>query len=175
MNTPRENIALAQLYHNMKQFDRSIEILEKGLSDSSIEPIKAHWEMLGNAYQQIHQEFKAINTFIRADKHVTNGYFLALVGNAYYAMGKSADALKYLDLAVKKGVDNMGQITLFGAYLAFELKEYAKASELLEVAKTNLADDRQRNDYRGLRDVVDQALKPETEAQKSGSGNPAPR
>jgi tetratricopeptide (TPR) repeat protein len=129
--------------------------------------------MLGNAYQQIHQEFKAINTFIRADKTATNGYFLALVGNAYYAMGKNAEALKYLDLAVKKGVDNMGQITLFGAYLAFELKDYAKASELLEIAKSNLADDRQRNDYRGLRDVVDQALKPETEAQNAAPGGAA--
>lgn len=174
MNTPRENIALAQLYHNMKQFDRSIEILEKGLNDGTIEPIKTHWEMLGHAYQSMNQDFKAINTFIRADKHVDDGYFLALVGNAYYAMGKNADALKYLNMAVKKGVENPGQVSLFGAYLAFELKEYTIASDLLKVAKDHLVDDRQRNDYRGLREVVDQAIAQETQP-KDEAAAPAAR
>jgi len=175
MNTPRENIALAQLYHNLQQFDRSIEILEKGLSDGTVEPLKAHWEMLGHAYQSLHQEFKAINTFIRADKHVKDGYFLGLAGYGYYALQKNAEALKYLEMAARKGVDNMGQISLFGAYLAFELKEYDKANELLALAKDNLADDRQRNDYRGLRDVVTQALEQRKADQEEAANAAAPR
>jgi hypothetical protein len=82
-------------------------------------------------------------------------------------MSKNADALKYLDMAVKKKVDNMGQVSLFGAYLAYELKDYAKAAELLDIAKDHLADDRQRNDYRGLRDFVDQAAAAAQEAAKA--------
>jgi tetratricopeptide (TPR) repeat protein len=175
MNSPRENMALAQLYHNLQQYDRSIEILEKGLADGTIEPKKEHWEMLGHAYQSLNQEFKAINTFIRADKFVENGYFLSLAGYAYYALQKNEEALKYLDLAVKKGVDNLGQISLFGAYLAFELKQYEKANELLTVAKDNLADDRQRNDYRGLRDVVSQALEQQRELQEAEASEAAPQ
>lgn len=158
MNSPRENIALAQLYHNMRQFDRSIEILEKGLADGTIEPIKQHWEMLGHGYQELHQEYKAIDTFLRADKYVDDGYFLGLAGYTYYALQKNAEAVKYLEMAVKKGVDNMGQLSLFGAYLAFELKQYDRASAFLDIAKEHLADERQQNDYRGLRDVVNAAI-----------------
>jgi tetratricopeptide (TPR) repeat protein len=177
MNTPKENIALAQLYHNMKQFDRAIEILEKGLNDGSIEPSKPHWEMLGYGYQQIHQEFKAIQTFIRADKTADNGYFLGLVGNAYYGLGKNPEAVKYFEMALKRGVENAGQISLFAAHLAFELKEYDRAAELLKITQKNIADDTQRKNYEGLREVVETVLRQQEEektaaAKKNPPGAP---
>lgn len=177
MNSPRENIALAQLYYNMQQFDRAIEILEKGLTDGSIEPTRVHWEMLGRGYQELHQEFKSIQTFLRADKHFDNGYFLYLAGNTYYAMGRNADALKYLEQSVKKGVENPTQVALFAGFLAFELREYDRASALLDVAEKNLneADDRQRNDYRSLREAVIQGQKQVEAEQAAEAAAPDPR
>lgn len=178
MNSAKENIALAQLYHNMKQFDRTIEILEKGLNDGSIEPSKPNWEMLGYAYQQIHQEFKAVQTFIRADKHVDNGYFLGLVGNAYFGLGKNAEAVKYFEMALKRGVENTGQISLFAAHLAFELKEYDRSSDLLKITQKNIADDTQRKNYQGLREVVDTVLRQQEEEKNAAPKTPpgaAPR
>ncbi len=65
---------------------------------------------------------------------------------------------------------------MFGAYLAFEQKEYDKANELLAKAKDHLADDRQRNDYRGLLDVVSAALEQKKKDQEAAAkGNAAPQ
>jgi hypothetical protein len=44
---------------------------------------------------------------------------------------------------------------------------------MLELAKNNLADDRQKNDYNGLRTVVDSAIA-SAEAEKQAAAEAAP-
>jgi tetratricopeptide (TPR) repeat protein len=168
MNTPKDNFTLVGIHMNIQQYDRAIELLEKGLHDGSIENELKNWEYLASCYQQVHQEQKAINTYKEAIKLYPKAGNLDLsVGNLYYSIDKQEDAYKHVEAALKKGIDKspaqQAQAWSFLAYLAFELKKLDEAKEATEKA---MKLDPNSKDAKRLHDSIVDAIK-EREAYKN--------
>lgn len=136
MNTPRDNFSLVGIYFNIQQFDRAIELLETGLRNGGIENTQRNWELLASSYQQLKREFKAIEALKEGMTHFPNAGGLDLqVANIYYSIDKLQEALDFTQSALRKGnLDSPAQAQSFGAYVAFELKQYEVALKLAEEA-----------------------------------------
>ncbi len=136
MNTPRDNFSLVGIYFNIQQFDRAIGLLEKGLRDGSIENTQRNWELLASSFQQLKREFKAIEALKEGMTHFPNAGGLDLqIANIYYSIDKLQDSLSHTLSALRKGnLEQPSQAQSFGAYIAFELKQYDLALQLAEEA-----------------------------------------
>jgi predicted Zn-dependent protease len=147
MNTPRDNFSLVGIYFNIQQFDRAIDLLEKGLRSGGIENTQRNWELLASSYQQLKREFKAIEALKEGMTHFPNAGGLELqVANIYYSIDNLKEALNHTLAALRKGnLDQPSQAQSFGAYIAFELKQFDLALELAqEAAKDPNARDAER-------------------------------
>lgn len=147
MNTPRDNFSLVGIYFNIQQFDRAIELLEKGLRSGGIENTQRNWELLASSYQQLKREFKAIEALKEGMTHFPNAGGLELqIANIYYSLDNLQEALNHTLAALRKGnLDQPSQAQSFGAYIAFELKQFDLALELAqEAAKDPRARDAER-------------------------------
>lgn len=129
MNSPNDNFNLVGIHFNIGQFERAAELLEKGLKDGSIANDQKNWELLAFSYQQMNRDAKAVDALVRATKAFPeSGQLEYLIAQNLYSMEKLPDALRHLDLCMKKGGGNKPyQTLLFLAYIAFELKQYDKA------------------------------------------------
>ena len=98
LNSPRENLSRVGLYYNLQRFDRVAELLEEGLANGSIENEQNNWELLAAAYQQIFQEYKAIDAYDRAIEHFpdASGKFHSAITNLYWGMDDKEKALEHL-------------------------------------------------------------------------------
>jgi len=165
MNTPRDNFSLVGIYFNIQQYDRAIELLEKGLRSGAIENTQRNWELLASSYQQLKREFKAIEALKEGMTHFPNAGGLELqVANIYYSIDKLQESLTHTLAALRKGnLDSPAQAQSFGAYVAFELKQFDLALKLAEeAAKSPNARDAERllNHIRTTIAERDQALEP---------------
>lgn len=138
MNSPKDNFNLVGIYFNIGQYEKAAELLEKGLKDGSIENEQKNWELLSYSYQQLRREFKAIDALERAAKQFPQaGQLEYLIAQSYYSLEKPEDALKHLELGVKKGnLTKPYQAYLFLAYVAFELKKFDVALDAANKAIT---------------------------------------
>lgn len=136
MNTPRDNFSLVGIYFNIQQYDRAIDLLEKGLRSGGIENTQRNWELLASSYQQLKREFKAIEALKEGMTHFPNAGGLDLqVANIYYSIDNLKEALSHTLMALRKGnLDSPAQAQSFGAYVAFELKQFDLALKLAEEA-----------------------------------------
>jgi tetratricopeptide (TPR) repeat protein len=138
MNSPKENYTLVGIHFNLQQYGVAAELLDKGLHNGSIEDDEKNWLLLASAYQQMHRDFKAIDTLVEATKHFPkSGQLEYLIAQNYYALDKQPEALKHIQLCVDKGGGNKpAQAYLFLAYIAFELKKLDVALEATNHAMT---------------------------------------
>lgn len=135
LNTPKDNFYLVGLLSNTEQFDAAIDLLERGLKDGSLEPTLQNWQLLAQSYQEIKKDMKAIETFKAASKVFPKNSDLDLqIANLYYGLDKLPEALEYLKLAVKKGVDKPAPTQVFIAYISLELKQLEAAKSAAEEA-----------------------------------------
>lgn len=136
MNSPKDNFNLVGIHFNLGLFDRAAELLEKGLTDGSIENEEKNWELLAYSYQQLNRDFKAIDTLKRATKvFPESGQLEYLIAQNYYQLEKLPEALPHLQASVRKGGGAKPHTTyLFLAYIAYELKKFELALEAAEKA-----------------------------------------
>ncbi len=136
MNEQRDNYNLVGIYFNIQQFDKAIEILERGLRDGSIENLQRNWELLASNYQQLKREFKAIETLKEAMTHFPDaGSIEFQIANIYYALNNLPEALNHAQAALRKGnLARDSQVQSFAAYMAFELRQYDLALQFAEEA-----------------------------------------
>jgi tetratricopeptide (TPR) repeat protein len=159
MNTARENIALPNIYYNLGDYERCIELLEKGLTDGTIDPEPRNFETLAYAYIQTHRQLKAVDVYVRAHERFPTGKYAALVAQMYYSMDKKPEALEWAKKAIAKGeLERPGQMVMFTAFLAYELGDLDTAFKLLQDALPLLKNDRERNDHENLKRAVEGAL-----------------
>ena len=139
MNAPRDNFNLVGILFNMGQYERSAELLEKGLNDGSLENDLKNWELLSGAYQQLNRDYKAIEALKKATtKFPKSGQLEYLIAQIYYgSLEKPQDALSHLKKAVEKdGGNRPHQTWLFLAYVAYEMKQFDTALEAAKKAVT---------------------------------------
>jgi tetratricopeptide (TPR) repeat protein len=136
MNSPKDNFNLVGIHFNIGQYERAAELLEKGLTDGTIEGEEKNWELLAFSYQQMNRDFKAIDALKRATKiFPKSGQLEYLIAQNYYSMEKNEEALPHLQAAVAKGGGNKPHQTyLFLAFIAYELKKFDVALDAAERA-----------------------------------------
>lgn len=139
MNGPRDNFNLVGILFNMGQYERSAELLEKGLKDGTLENDLKNWELLSGAYQQLNRDYKAIEALKQATvRFPKSGQLEYLIAQIYYGqLEKPQEALDHLKKAVAKdGGNRPHQTWLFLAYVAYELKQFDTALEAAKKAVT---------------------------------------
>ena len=138
LNSPRDHYTRVAILFNIQQYGLAATLLEKGLSDGSIEGVKRNWELLASAYQQIDQNEKAIAALARATaKFPADGALEFSLAQFLYGAGKPADAYLRGQSALAKGVEKRGQTEVYLAYLAYELQRYDEAMKWIDAARSS--------------------------------------
>jgi hypothetical protein len=136
MTEPRDHFNLVGIYFNIERFEDAVRLLEQGLNSGTIESTQRNWELLASSYQQIRQEFRAIDTLKRAAELFPEAGALEFqIANIFYSIDNFREAYRHGQKALEKGnVSNIGQTRMFVAYLAYELQEYDTALEVAVAA-----------------------------------------
>ncbi len=159
MVSPKDRLNLVAVYFNIRRFDRASVLLEKGLTDGSLENQRSNWELLASAYQQQRQDERAIAAYERAIRALPqDGQCEVALAQLHYNLGRAEIAYRHLEAAAKKsGVDKPGQAQLFAAYVACELHRYEDAARWIESAARH--DDAKKDDLARLDRAVRDALR----------------
>ncbi len=158
LNTPKDNYTLVGIYLNIHQYDKAVELLDAGLRNGAIESTEENWKLLGQTYQQLHKEQKAIDALKDASKRFPKSGEIELqIGQLYYTLDKIPEAYNYIKLALTKGkVSKPAQTYFLLAYLAFESK---KLDEALEYVQKSLKLDAHSKDAVQFEENVKAAIK----------------
>jgi len=144
LRTTKDNFNLFTLYYNSNQFGAAADILHDGLMSGNVDPILANWQLLASSYEQINQEFKAIDALKEASKRFPkNGELDVKISQVYYGLGDNDKSFEYAKIAMEKGgLSKPLQTYEFIAYLAYELHNYdfAKVAieKVMELMKGNI-------------------------------------
>lgn len=136
LNGPKENFTVVGILFNLRQYDRAIDVLEKGLSAGTLENSRRNWEMLASAYQQQHRDELAVGALNRAVvAFPKDGQLEFTLGQLHYALDQTETARRHLESAVAKGnLERPGQTRFTLAYLAFEQHRFDEAAKWIEAA-----------------------------------------
>jgi len=136
MTTPKDNFLLFTFYYDTSQFGTAADLLYNGLMNGTISGEFNNWELLSTAYQQINQEFKAIEVLKQAAaKYPENGNVDSQIAQIYLGLDKNEDAYTYEKLAVDTGnLDRAWVVYNTLSYLAFELGKLDEAKAAIDKA-----------------------------------------
>lgn len=137
LNTPKDHYTKVAVLFNIQQFSLAASLLEKGLADGTLENQKRNWELLASAYQQTNQEDKAAAALERALKAFPSDAALEFsLAQFYYNSGRVTEAYARGQSArAQPTVEKPGQVSLYLAYLAFELQRYDEAAKWIDDAR----------------------------------------
>jgi tetratricopeptide (TPR) repeat protein len=138
METPRDNYLLFTFYYECAQYGTAANILYKGLKEGSIDSDLDKWELLANSYQQINQDFKAIEVYKEAAKRFpTQGVLDLKIGSIYSQLEDGQKAYEFFKLAMETGglpKSQEGYLYVALAYQAYELGKYEDAKVAIDKA-----------------------------------------
>ena len=134
MNGPKDNYNLIGIYFNLGQYEKSAELLEKGLKNGGLENEMKNWELLAFSYQQLERPLKGIEALKEASKaYPKSGQIEFMIAQAYFGLDQAEAALPHAQAAVQKGsLNKPHQAYMFLAYIGYQLKKFDLA---LEAAK----------------------------------------
>jgi Tfp pilus assembly protein PilF len=176
LKTTKDNFNLFTLYYNSNQYGAAADLLHDGLMTGNIDPILANWQLLASSYEQINQEFKAIDALKEAsNRFPKNGELDMKISQVYYSLGDTEKSFQYAQIAMEKGgLAKPLQTYEFIAYLAYELHKYDFAKiaidKVIELLKGN--PDHQMQILKG---AIDDAIKEANEkaAEKAPAAQPS--
>ena len=168
MKTPRDNYTLFTLYYNIGQYGLASDLLYNGLENGTIDSTMDNWLLLSGSYQQINEDFKAIEVLEEAAKRFpTNGELEFKIGQVYQQLDNNEKAYEHYTQAIEKGHLVKAQpVYVYLAYTAYESNHLDEAKAAVEKAIQLMA----KPDHQaiGLRGAIDEALK-EREAKKAST------
>jgi tetratricopeptide (TPR) repeat protein len=164
MKSSRDNYTLFTLYYNIGQYGMAADLLYKGLEGGTIDPDLNNWLLLAASYQQINQDFKAIEVLEEAAKRFPkNGELEFKIAQAYQQLDNNEESYKHSQMAVDKG--NVAKPTatwLFVAYEAYEVGKFDEAKvaieKTIELAQAK-ADGKADHQMLGLQSAIEEAIK----------------
>ena len=173
MTTPRDNYTLFSLYFNAGQYGKAADLLYEGLKSGGIDSTLANWLLLASSYQQINQDFTAIEALKEAsNRFPKNGEIDFKIGQVYQELDRDEDAYPYYKSAVDKGgLGKPLQALLFLAYSAYELHKFDDAKVAIDRA-LELEGAKPDHQAQGLKNAIEDAIK-EREAKKAEAAAPA--
>lgn len=159
MNTPKDNFLLFTFYYDTAQFGTAADLLYQGLTNGSISGELNNWELLSTAYQQVNQEFKAIDVLKEAaQKFPDNGNLDSQIAGIYLGLDRNEDAYTYEKLATDTGkLDKAWVVYNTLAYLAFELGKLDESKAAISKA-IELRGGKPDRQSVSLRNAIDEAI-----------------
>lgn len=135
MKRQADNLARVQLLYNMEQFDRAAEILDRGLSDGSIENTQGNWELLAHCYKQRFEMDKVRGVLERASATTAWGALDLQLAEMNWMARRYKETVADIESAKRKGIsERSGDVHLLLASALFELGEFARARDALAEA-----------------------------------------
>ncbi|HDY82041.1 MAG: hypothetical protein DRQ65_02135 [Gammaproteobacteria bacterium] len=130
-----EQVTMAYLYLNAEVPYKAARVMDKGLTNKSIEGKSKNWEIAGSAWRQAREIDKAIPAMEEAAAGSDQGELYTRLGNVYL----DGDQFKKAITALNKGLSRGGvkrpdtaRLVLGMAY--FNTKQYARAREAFVAA-----------------------------------------
>ena len=162
LKTTRDNYLLFTFYYESAQYGMAADILYKGLESGSIDSDLDKWSLLSSSYQQINQDFTAIEVLKDAMKrYPTNGDLDLKIANIYAGLDKQQDAFNYYVTAEQKGVSGKSQkgyLLLALAYQAYELQKFDEAKVAVDKALL-LPGNKEDHQLKVLKNAIEEAIK----------------
>jgi predicted Zn-dependent protease len=167
LTNPKENFSIVALYLTLQQFDRAIPLLQTGLQTGGIENTRRNWELLSSAYQQSHQDARALETLKQAVQTLPlDGQLEFSLAQLHYVLGRIDEARLHLESALSKdSIEKPGQARLFLAYVDYELKRFDDAGKWTREAA--LHPDAKPEDIERLSRAIKEALRDRADASKT--------
>ncbi len=166
MKTPRDNFTLFTLYYNIGQYGLASDLLYKGLETGGIDPDLNNWLLLAASYQQINQDFTAIEVLKEAAKRFPkNGELEFKIAQVYQQLDNNQEAYNYSKLSVQVGgLAKAQQTYMFLAYTAYEVGQIDDAKDAIDKAISLMP----KPDHQalGLKSAIEEAIK-ERDAKKA--------
>lgn len=136
--TPKDRYTVIAILFNLQHYGRAAELLEQGLAEGGLEDTKRNWELLVSAYQQTHRLDRARATLERAiAKYPQDGALEFTFAQFLHQNGDAVAAYERAGAAyAKPGAEQPGQISLYLAYLAYELQRYEDAQAWVDRTRT---------------------------------------
>jgi tetratricopeptide (TPR) repeat protein len=175
MKTPRDNYTLFTLYYNIGQYGIAADLLHEGLRTGGIDSDLQNWLLLAASYQQINQDFTAIEVLKEAaQRYPKNGELEFKVAQVYQQLDNNQEAFDHAEVAVGKGsLAKPQQTYMFIAYMAYELGKFDEAKVAIDKAIELLLPKPPDHQAQALRGAIEEAIK-ERDSKKPSASEPAP-
>jgi tetratricopeptide (TPR) repeat protein len=166
LKTTKDNYTLFTLYYNIGQYGMAADLLHKGLTTGTIDSDLQNWLLLAASYQQINQDFTAIEVLKEATaRFPKNGELDFKIAQVYQQLDNNQEAFHY----AKMGMDTGGlakpqQTYMFLAYVAYELGNLDDAKAAIDKA-VELLGPKPDHQATSLRGAIEEAIK-ERDAKK---------
>jgi tetratricopeptide (TPR) repeat protein len=172
MKTTRDNYTLFTLYYNIGQYGMAADLLYAGLKAGTIDSDLEKWLLLAASYQQINQDFTAIDVLKEAaQRYPKNGELEFKIAQYYQGLDNNQEAYNHAMAGVERGgLSKPQQTYMFIAYVAYELGKYDEAKTAIDEAIKRM--ENPDHQARGLRSAIEEAIK-ERDAKKDTPPTPA--
>jgi tetratricopeptide (TPR) repeat protein len=166
LKSPRDNFTLFTLYYNIGQYGIAADLLHEGLKSGNIEPDLSNYLLLAASYQQINQDFTAIEVLKEAAERMPkNGEIEFKIAQVYQQLDNNKEAFNHAKVAIDKGgLAKAQQTYMFLAYMAYEVGQFDDANVAIDKA-IELTNGKPDHQAIGLRNAIEEAIK-ERDAKK---------
>jgi tetratricopeptide (TPR) repeat protein len=130
LDKDNEQVTMAYLYLNADVPYKAAKVMDKGLSNKSIEGKSKNWELTGNAWRQAQELDKAIPAMEAAAAKSDKGELYARLGNIYLDNDEFNKAITAINKGLSRGGvkrPDTARLVLGMAY--FNTKQYKQARE----------------------------------------------
>jgi tetratricopeptide (TPR) repeat protein len=173
MKTTRDNYTLFTLYYNIGQYGMAADLLYAGLKAGTIDSDLEKWLLLAASYQQINQDFTAIDVLKEAARrYPKNGELEFKIAQYYQGLDNNQEAYNHAMTGVERGgLSKPQQTYMFISYVAYEIGKYDEAKTAINEAIKRM----EKPDHQaiGLRNAIDEAIKERDANKKDTPPTPA--
>jgi tetratricopeptide (TPR) repeat protein len=138
LDKDNEQVMMAYLYLNADVPYKAAKVMDKGLSNKTIEDKSKNWELTGNAWRQAQELEKAIPAMEAAAASSDKGELYARLGNIYLDNDEFSKAITAINKGLSRGGvkrPDTARLVLGMAY--FNLNQYDKAREAFNAAASD--------------------------------------
>lgn len=173
LDKDNEQVMIAYLYLNADVPYKAAKVMDKGLSNKTIEAKSKNWELTGNAWRQAQELEKAIPAMEEAAASSDKGELYARLGNIYLDNDEFSKAITAINKGLSRGGikrPDTARLVLGMAY--FNLNQYDKAREAFIAAGK---DERSAAYAKQWIGYMDSELARQKSLQDESAGNAAPQ
>ncbi len=133
---PATIMQLVQLLINNGIPERAGRVLQKHLTDKSLELNDRNWKILASAWQQSREHAKAALALIEASEHMDDGSLIYRAAQLQLQIAEYQNAIDNAQKAIKKGLNEKDESNalMLVASSAYELKGYALSRQYFQRA-----------------------------------------